>query len=105
MKLKVSKTILNEIKKYFKNDNNCKNYSFEYVEMSPRAYMLNVDYDADDLDFDHIKNIYKTIRVIYPCNYYACDSYITTKMLVKAYKRGNTTLKTIFEYIKREIEI
>lgn len=113
MKIKVSQTMVNFIKKMAKNNE----LNIECVELkwfSERGYTLNLGtmalLDAEeynDWDFDDEGNYkYKCIIVCYPYNYYAMPRYITTAELAKEAKRRNVkTEQELKDMLKEMIEI
>lgn len=106
MKLKISKVMLKEIKNYFKTKKGFEKYDFDFMEMNINQYSNYVDYNVFDneIDFDCSKNVFKTIRVAYPNDYYACDKYLTTNDLVKCYKNSDKTFNGFMQSLANEIE-
>ena len=80
----------------------------EVVEMSDRQYQLCVGdiYDAYDYrDYTGAGNL-KAIMVCYPDDYYACPHYLSTKTLVREFKRrGIRTLDELKDMLKDMLEI
>lgn len=102
MQCKVTKVMAKTLQKYIKK------YQFEYIEMSAEQYELYVGYDLleHENDFDWNKGRFKVIRVIYPLEYYACDSYLTTNDLVRLAKQGeDLSINTFMKNVFHEIEI
>ena len=73
-------------------------YSF-YTGQSVVDASFSGDYDWETRDF-------KTIKVTYPDNYYACPVYLTTKGLVEEFRsRGVETADELKEMLKDMLEI
>ncbi len=94
MKVKVSKVFAK-----FINDT-AKELGFkceaQVVTMSERGYRLNVGLDAaldaeDNGDYDWAEDEYKVIKVLYPEEYYAMPTYLTTASLTKEFRRRGVT--------------
>ena len=76
------------------------------VEMSERAYRLNVGLDAmldaqDNGDYDWAKDEYKVIRVTYPDEYYATPKYLTTASLNREFRRRGVTTENELQQMLR----
>ena len=105
MKIKVSKAFAAFMNKTFKA--NGLNYRASVVELSERAYFLNVSGTwGDDLDYNINTGLFKAIRVEYPANYYACPLYLSTAGLVREFRsRGVTTFDALSAMIVDMCEI
>lgn len=109
MKVKVSKVFADFINK------TAKELGFKaeasVVTMSERGYRLNVGLDAaldaeDNGDYDWAEDEYKVIKVLYPEEYYAMPTYLTTASLTKEFRRrGVTTEAELKEMVKEMVEI
>ena len=109
MKVKVSKVFANFINK------TAKELGFKaeasVVTMSERGYRLNVGLDAaldaeDNGDYDWAEDEYKVIRVVYPDEYYARPTYLTTASLTKEFRRrGVSTADELKEMVRSMCEI
>ena len=109
MKVKVSKVFANFINK------TAKELGFKaeasVVTMSERGYRLNVGLDAaldaeDNGDYDWAEDEYKVIRVVYPDEYYAMPTYLTTASLTKEFRRrGVSTADELKEMVRSMCEI
>lgn len=107
MQVKISKVMCKSINDYLKAQKQFTGYKLEYVELKSNEYQSCVDYDIYNnmIDYDNNKSIFKTIRVVYPVEYYACDKYLTTKELKQAYKNCDKTYNSFMQEIKNIIEI
>ena len=73
-------------------------YSF-YTGQSVVDASFSGDYDWETRDF-------KTIKVTYPDNYYACPVYLTTKGLVEEFRsRGVKTLEELKDMLREMLEV
>lgn len=107
MKVKVSKTMLKEMIKYFEKKKEYNGYGFWYCEMSPEQFRYCVDYNGiweHETDYDYTKNKIKVLEITYPEEFYANDKYLTTKDLVKCFRNSDKTLNGFMEQIASEIE-
>lgn len=101
MKVKVSKTMAKML-----NDK-IKEYTITFASMSEHNYKMSVDIDIfnHDIDYDWINNRYNVIMIEYPCEYYACNNYLTTKDLTKAFDKSDKTLDGFIQAVKNMIEV
>ena len=73
-------------------------YSF-YTGQSVVDASFSGDYDWETRDF-------KTIKVTYPDNYYACPVYLTTKGLVEEFRsRGVKTMEELKDMLREMLEV
>lgn len=102
MKVQATKKMTDEINKFFKE----KKIPYEavYETMSPAAYKWNVD-TFDDHDDDYLANTGKmrSIKILYPYEYYACPHYLTTRELVDIFRKSNKTLDGFMSCLFDEI--
>lgn len=75
-------------------------YDIVYGEMDHSLYGAYVDYNYSSYAYDmnYSTNKLKYIKVIYPDEYYAIPTYITTMDLIRIYK--HCTEKTLDAFIK-----
>ena len=101
MKLTTTKTFANFLQKQFKN------YKFSQEKLTESQFSFYVDYDIyeNEPDYDYETNKYNVIKVLYPQNYYATPTYITTKLINILYKKANNNFDTFLKLLKDEIEI
>lgn len=107
MKVKVTKTFVNELNKVKKQYPKFKDYEIEFCEMDENTYRWYVDLDAwwtECDDFNLKTGKFNAIRVIYPPDYCACNKFITTKDLNKIYLRSDKTYAGFFADVLEEIE-
>ena len=68
--------------------------TFTLEKLPERAYGVMVDYDifgaADYGDYNYSTGLFQAIRVSYPLECYACDSWLTTKELHRIYTAGDS---------------
>lgn len=101
MKVKTTKTMAKTLQQYFKD------YKITQEKLTERQFIFNVSIDAynHENDFDYITNKYNVLKVTYPNNYYACNRYLTTNDLIRAYDNSDKTFNGFIKAIKQEIEI
>lgn len=106
MKVKVSKVFAK-----FINDT-AKELGFKceasVVTMSERGYRLNVGLDAaldaeDNGDYDWAEDEYKVIKVLYPEEYYAMPTYLTTASLTKEFRRRKVSTEEELQQMLRDM--
>lgn len=91
MKVKVSKVMADFINKAAEELGFKAHASVE--TFTERGYKMQVDVMMDPWelerlgDYDYRRDEYKAIRVDYPDDYYACPQYLTTKGLLKEFRR------------------
>lgn len=100
MVVKVTKKMASVLAKEFKD------YEIEYQEMTEQVYSYCVDIDSfkHENDYDFITNKFKVIKIIYPADYYALPSYLTTNDLLKCFEKSDKTYNSFIEKVKDEIE-
>lgn len=68
--------------------------TFTLEKMPERVYGVMVDYDifgaADYGDYNYSTGLFQAIRVSYPLECYACDSWLTTKEMHRIYCTGDS---------------
>lgn len=101
MRVKVSKTMVKQLQKEFKN------YLIVYEEMTINDYRwcVNSDLLGNENDYDYEKSKFKVIKVLYPYEYYAMPKYLTTNDLGKCFRKSNKTYNSFINEIKNEIEV
>ena len=108
MKIRVSKRFAQFINKTAKEMGfECE---AEVVSMPLRQYEFSTGGDLfsamDYNDYDYDTDKLKAIMVTYPCEYYACPQYLTTKGLLKEWlKRSDHSLASLKEMLKELLEI
>lgn len=106
MRVQISKTLTNWLNNQFKQHNIP--YKAIYTTMTRRDYDILVgDTSMDTLiyDYDFFTQQYKTIKILYPDNYYACPQYLTTRQLIHLAQNINRSEEKFFNNIRQEIEI
>lgn len=101
MRVQTSKVMADLLQKHFKK------YTIYKTKMSENQFKYCVDLDVfnHDDDFDYKTNKYNVIVIEYPCEYYACNSYLTTKDLTKIFNKSDKTLDGFINAVKNAIEI
>lgn len=101
MKVKATKTMAKFLQERIKV------YTIKFEKVSIDFFKWNVDTDywAHEEDFDEATNKFNVIRVIYPMGYYACDRYLTTKDLNRAFKQSDGTAEDFAQKVFEEMEI
>jgi hypothetical protein len=107
MQVKISKVMCKSINDYLKAQKQFAGYKLKYIELKPNEYKYAVDYDIYEnvIDYDNNKNMFKTIEIEYPANYYACNKYLTTNELKQAYKNCDKTYNSFMQAVANIIEI
>lgn len=104
MQVKVSKVMVK-----FLNDNllKSKGYKAVFQEFTPDQYSLYVSYNIMDNENDYNYNSgkMKSIKIVYPDNYYANSRYLTTNDLVKIFNNSDKTVSGFLNQLWNEIEI
>lgn len=104
MKVKVSKTMVK-----FLNDNllKSKGYKAVFNEMNTNQYSFYVSYEIMDHENDYNYNTakMKSIKILYPDDYYAVPRFLTTNDLVKIFKNSDKTVQGFLNELWNEIEI
>lgn len=104
MQVKVSKVMVK-----FLNDNllKSKGYKAVFNEITTDQYSLYVSYDIMDHENDYNYNTakMKSIKILYPDNYYAVPRFLTTNDLVKIFKNSDKTVQGFLNELWNEIEI
>lgn len=104
MNVQVSKTMTNAINEYFKQ--NGIPYAAIYETMSRNAYALNVDmFDFNGDDYLPQTDKMRAIKILYPVEDYALPRYITTRELVRVFRKSNKTLAGFMGNLCDEIAI
>lgn len=100
IKIKVTKKLTNELNK------RAENIRFIYHELLPHDYKMRVDYDIfrNDRDYNISSGKMKTIKVVYPPEWYALPRYLTTNDLV-GMVRPDDTLESYCERVLDEVTI
>lgn len=103
MNVQASKTMTKAINEYFKQ--NGIPYAAIYETMSRAEYSWNVDIytEQHEDDFLPASGKMRAIKIIYPANYYACPHYITTRELIKVFRKSNKTLAGFMRDLYGEI--
>ena len=104
MQVKVSKVMVK-----FLNNNllKSKGYKAVFNEMTTDQYCLYVNYNIMDHENDYNYNTgkMKSIKILYPDNYYAVPRFLTTNDLVKIFKNSDKTVQGFLNELWNEIEI
>lgn len=104
MQVKVSKTMAK-----FLNENllKSKGYKAVFQEFTPDQYSLYVSYNIMDHENDYNYNTgkMKSIKILYPDNYYAVPRFLTTNDLVRIFKNSDKTVSGFLNQLWNEIEI
>lgn len=103
MKIKATKTMATALNKAMKN----LGYKVSLEKFTERQFALYVDIDSykHDADYNIEDGTFNVLKVEYPQNYYACNRYITTRDLVRAYKNSNQTYDGFIQAVIESIEI
>jgi len=82
-------------------------YTFRLEKLTPQQFSLYVDIDAwkHDDDYNARTGKMQAIKVIYPDNYYCYPHYLTTRDLIKAFRKSDKTLNGFIQEVKNEIEV
>lgn len=111
MKVKVSNPMAKAIAKAM-NERGIKFDECKVRKFSERSYVLSVAgtygmFDArDNGDYDYVKEEYKAIQIVWPYDYYAMPTYITTKDLSRWHKESHATdVNGLMDYICDRIAI
>lgn len=102
MKLKITKVLAKELNKRINA------FDIEYDELNESSYRFYVDCSIFDneIDYNYKTDKFKVFRVIYPDSYYAMSHYITTKDLVRMFRRlSNKTIDDLVQEIINEYSI
>ena len=105
MKVKATKVMAEMLNKKFKEHND--GYDVSLEKMSERRFSVNVDlnsFDHDD-DYDYKTGQFSAICVMYPLDYYACNRYLTTKDLVRAFQKSDKTLDGFAEAVYESVRV
>ena len=105
MKVKATKVMAEMLNKKFKEHND--GYDVSLEKMSERRFSVNVDlnsFDHDD-DYDYKTGQFNVICVMYPLDYYACNRYLTTKDLVRAFQKSDKTLDGFAEAVYESVRV
>lgn len=106
MKVMVSKVMERELNKFFKDKPPFNKYSFEYGECSLEEYKFHIGSPMDnEVDWLYEKSKFKFIEVIYPEEYYAMSTYLTTNVLLRCFRHSNKTLEGFMKQVEMEVEI
>lgn len=104
MQVKVSKVMAK-----FLNENllKSKGYKAVFQEFTPDQYSLYVSYNIMDNENDYNYNSgkMKSIKIVYPDDYYAVPRFLTTNDLVKIFKNSDKTVSGFLVQLWNEIEI
>lgn len=105
MNVQVSKAMTNEINNYFKN--NGIPYKAQYETMTPAAFGWNVDINTEqhEADFLPASGKMRAIKILYPEDFYACPRYVTTRELLRVFRKSNKTLAGFLGNLCDEIAI
>lgn len=101
MQTKVTKKMAALLNKNFKN------YEIKVTNLTVDEFKFKVNYSLfDDLeDFDSSSNTFKVIKVLYPFEYYAMPTYLTTRILTRLYENSDKTLEGFLQQVFNSIEI
>ena len=105
MKLLLTKTMFNTLKKAMADNERTKDYEMITEKLTNEQYCFYVGSYGGDLDFDYRDGKYKVFKIIYPSEYYATPRYITTEELQWIFKRSNKTLEDFLDKFIDLIEI
>lgn len=105
MKVQATKAMTSEINAYFKE--NGIPYEAIYETMSPAAYRWEVDINAEQHEDDFLPATGKmrAIKISYPENFYACPRYVTTRDLLKVFRKSDKTLGGFLHTLCGEIAV
>lgn len=83
---------------------NIKDRQFKYETLEEDDYKMNVDYDTYNAeewgDYNYKTGKYRVIKVLYPYEYYAMPSYLTTASLNALAKQHQGEYKNAEELAK-----
>ena len=102
MKVKATRTMAREIQKAMPNG-----YAVSVAKMGEREFAWYVDCDTykHESDYNAGTGEFSVLRIRYPYKFHACDAYITTRDLVRIFRRSDKTLAGFLEAVRDEIEI
>lgn len=106
MKIKATKVLTNELNK--NKTKQFKDYQINLIKLSEQQFNRLVDsnygYYEHSVDYDYKTSKFNVIEVCYPYNYYACNTYLTTKDLHNIYKQSDKTyngfIKAFFDAVE-----
>lgn len=103
MKIKATKTMATALNKALKNSN----YKVSLEKFTERQFALYVDIDSykHDADYNIEDGTFNVLKIMYPQDYYACNRYLTTRDLVRAYKSSNKTYDGFIQAVIESIEV
>lgn len=110
MKVRVTKVMAKVIAKAMK-EREMRFEEVSVVTMSERSYVLNVCgmfdlHEAQEYDYDWYAEVYKVIKVVWPWDYHACPTYLTTKRLMEILRMSDKRdLDTFMDNLCNEIAI
>ncbi len=105
MKVQATKAMTSELNKYFKQ--NGIPYAAQYETMTPAAFGWNVDIYTEQHEADILpaSGKMRAIKILYPAEDYALPRYITTRELVRIFRKSNKTLAGFMGNLCDEIAI
>ena len=102
MKIKASKTMTKELKKYLPEGYNM---TLEKMSESQFAWHVDIDTYKHETDYNITDNTFSVIKVVYPHEFYAMPKYITTKDLNNIFKSCDKTWDGFVNSFLNEIAI
>lgn len=107
MQVKISKTLLKEIKKEIASDPRFKNYYIDFCKIDRNYYGFYVDYNLEKhiTDYNASDNTFNTFIIEYPADFYANNLYITTQDLLKIFHQSDKTYSGFINCFKDFIEV
>lgn len=105
MKVQATTTMTKELNKYFKANNIP--FNAVYESMSENAYKWYVSTDIWDNEADYIPQSGKmrAIKIYYPDNYYATPRYLTSRDLVRVFRKSDKTFNGFMKDLYDDIAV
>ena len=100
MRLDTTKTFANFLQKEMRKRG--LKYDISLEKLTDNQYSRYVDIMGRTDAYDYNTGLYSVLKVVYPCDYYACDKYITREEL---YKLWNGNLENFLTRVRDCIEI
>ena len=106
MKIKTTKTLAKFLSEKLKEHETTKNYTLTHEKVPQSFFIWQVDFDylEHETDFDYIDNKYNVFKIVYPCEHYANNLYLTTKDLNRIFNKcdhtANGFINAFIEYIE-----
>lgn len=105
MRVQATKVMTNAINKYLQEHG--EKMRAEYRTASPEHYKTYVDYDLWNNEGDYLPEQARMryIQIIYPEHFYAMPGYLTTRELLKIFKKSDKTYNGFMDAVLEAISI